>query len=53
MIDFTADINSKHSAADILLGENISNYIDELYKKHNIKIKTIIYRTGKRGWPMW
>ena len=39
MIDFTADINSKHSAADILLGENISNYIDELYKKHNIKIK--------------
>ncbi|MCO8309887.1 hypothetical protein [Pseudomonas mandelii] len=39
MIDFTADINSKHSAANILLGENISNYIDELYKKHNIKIK--------------
>lgn len=39
MIDFTADIKSEHSAANILIGENISSYIDEPYKKHNIKIK--------------
>ena len=39
MIDFTANIKSKHSAANILIGENISSYIDELYNKHSIKIK--------------
>ncbi len=41
MIDFTADIKSKHSVANILLGDNISSYIDELYKNHSIKIKKL------------
>lgn len=39
MIDFTADIKSNHSIANIILEENISNYIDELYRKHSIKVK--------------
>ncbi|NSX07919.1 hypothetical protein HTX81_04905 [Pseudomonas lini] len=39
MIDFTADIKSKHSVANILLGDNISSYIEELYKNHSIKTK--------------
>ena len=39
MIDFTADIKSMHSAANIVLEENISTYIDELYTNHNIEIR--------------
>jgi len=38
-LTFTADIKSKHSAANIILEENISNHIDELYRKHSIKVK--------------
>ncbi|MCG6577619.1 hypothetical protein EGM97_23290 [Pseudomonas sp. AF32] len=40
MIDFTAAIKSRHSAANILLGENISIYTTALYAKHKVEIKT-------------
>ncbi|WP_260963336.1 hypothetical protein [Pseudomonas citri] len=39
MIDFAADIQSKHSIANILLQGNISTYINDLYANHEIKIK--------------
>jgi hypothetical protein len=39
MIDFTADIKPKHSIANIILGGNISSYIDELYRTYSIKVK--------------
>ncbi|MCU1740484.1 MULTISPECIES: hypothetical protein [unclassified Pseudomonas] len=39
MIDFTADIKSMCSIANIALEENISTYIDELYASHKIEIK--------------
>ncbi|AMB87160.1 hypothetical protein AWM79_18380 [Pseudomonas agarici] len=39
MIDFTADIKSMYSAANIFLGDNISMYTDELYTTHQVEIK--------------
>jgi len=39
VIDFTADIKSMYSAANIVLGENISTHIDELYANHKVEIK--------------
>ncbi len=39
MIDFTADIKSMYSAANILLGDNISMYTNELYTAHQVEIK--------------
>lgn len=47
MIDFTADIKSNYSAANILLGENISFYIDELYKKYSTKTKNYNLPNGE------
>ena len=39
MIDFSAAIESKHSVANILLGENISTYANTLYAKHQVEVK--------------
>ncbi|MGN8273788.1 hypothetical protein [Pseudomonas sp. SMN5] len=39
MIDFSAEIKSKHSAANILLGENISTYVNALYTEHKVEVK--------------
>lgn len=39
MIDFRAEIKSKHSAANILLGENISTYANQLYEKHKVEVE--------------
>ncbi|SDV00170.1 hypothetical protein [Pseudomonas mucidolens] len=40
MIYFAADIKSKHSIANVLLQDNISSYINDLYENHKIEIKT-------------
>lgn len=39
MIDFAAEIKSKHSIANILLQDNISSYLNELYENHNVDTK--------------
>jgi hypothetical protein len=40
MIDFAADIKSNHSIANVLLQDNIADYLNELYQSHQITIKT-------------
>lgn len=47
MIDFTADIKSKHSIANILLQDNISTYMNELYDNHKVEIKTYTLPDGE------
>ena len=41
MIDFAADIKSKSSIANVLLQDNISNYINDLYENHKVEIKKL------------
>ncbi|WP_420232914.1 hypothetical protein ACN079_29250 [Pseudomonas sp. ABY48] len=47
MIDFAADIKSKHSIANILLQDNISTYMNELYEHHKVEIKSYTLPDGE------
>ncbi|MFW9266871.1 hypothetical protein ACLK1G_06695 [Pseudomonas sp. NR3] len=47
MIDFAADIKSKHSIANILLQDNISTYMNELYEHHQVEIKSYTLPDGE------
>ncbi len=47
MIDFAADIKSKHSIANILLQDNISTYMNELYERHKVEIKSYTLPDGE------
>jgi len=40
LIDFTASIKSKNSIGNILLNDNISNYISEISRHHQLQVKT-------------
>ncbi|MDR9857353.1 hypothetical protein RJP21_27540 [Paenibacillus sp. VCA1] len=39
MIDFNAEIISGYSMGNVVLGRNISEYIDELYSRHRAQLK--------------
>lgn len=39
MIDFNAEVISGYSMGNVVLGRNISEYIDELYSRHKVELK--------------
>ena len=47
MIDLAAEIKSKHSIANILLQDNISTYMNELYEHHKVEIKNYTLPDGE------
>lgn len=48
MIDINADIISYKSIGNILAGEDISNYISELYEKHGVSESDYYLPNGER-----
>ncbi|WP_152395856.1 hypothetical protein [Paenibacillus guangzhouensis] len=47
MIDFNAEVISGYSMGNVVLGRNISEYIDELYSRHRTQLKEYSVPDGK------
>ncbi|WP_018759776.1 hypothetical protein [Paenibacillus terrigena] len=46
-IDFDAEVISGYSLGNVVLGRNISEYIDELYSRHRMSLKNIPFPDGE------